>query len=232
MQIGLQPGGSNFGRGYVENGAILRVGPTEGCVICGYAVAIGHVNKRDSPARVLAGNLDGEFLLTKADRTLFDTSREPSNGRCAAESIGKRDKNLLRRWHVCRSRLLLPFVARMFEWGLSSYLCNEGRCQRLRRTPVACEAGNFASPVKVHSVDGLHHLHHFSSHQLLLLIVSIKRAFHMTETAFHSERVGNELHCRDDLIGRNTLQLLDILIDCFRWFRRRDLELGWRDLQT
>jgi hypothetical protein len=78
-------------------------------------------------------------------------------------------------------------------------------------------------PIEVVAVDGSHHLHHLPRGLLRFLVIFLQSTFDVAVTAFHPERVSDELHCRDQLVRRNFLQYLNVLIGlgCRLTFKRR-----------
>ena len=60
-------------------------------------------------------------------------------------------------------------------------------------------------------VDGDHHRHHLPGSLFLVLIVLIECALDVAEIAFHAQRVGDELHGRNQLVGWNVFEHLDVL---------------------
>ena len=79
------------------------------------------------------------------------------------------------------------------------------RCHRVRRAAMAGVAGNFAMALEVLLVDGHHHADHLARREFRLLVVFLKSASEVTVFAFDAQRRGDELHRRNDLIGRDSL---------------------------
>src|SRR5215472_4386938 len=73
------------------------------------------------------------------------------------------------------------------------------------RAAMTGVAGNFAMALEVLLVDGHHHSDHLARRQFRLLVVFFKSASHVTVFAFDAERSSDELHRRDNLIGRYSL---------------------------
>ena len=75
--------------------------------------------------------------------------------------------------------------------------------------------------VKVVLVNGEHHLHHFARRLLRLLVVLVHGVLDVAVLAINSQRCRYKLHGRNHLIGRNTLQHLDVLVRLFGSLARR-----------
>jgi hypothetical protein len=60
-------------------------------------------------------------------------------------------------------------------------------------------------------VDRKHHAHHAASNLLLLLGVVVEMAFHVAETALHTQGRCYEAHARNQLIGGNAIQHFEVL---------------------
>ena len=71
-----------------------------------------------------------------------------------------------------------------------------------------------ALPIEILLVDGEHHLHHFSRGLFGLLVILLESVMNVAELALDSERSGDELHGRKQIVGGNVLQYLHIL-ECF-----------------
>ena len=67
-------------------------------------------------------------------------------------------------------------------------------------------------------VDGKHHGHHFARGLLGLLVVFFEGALDVAELALHAQRCGDELHGGHQLVGRNILEDLNILVLVGRLF--------------
>jgi len=102
---------------------------------------------------------------------------------------------------------------------------------------MARVASYFQAIIEVALIDSEHHLHHFASRLLRLLVVLIECAFNMAVFALHAQRSGDELHRRNELVGRNPFQNLNVLeglVGCsYRWWSDalRNGELRQRDDQ-
>src|SRR5579871_4875730 len=93
----------------------------------------------------------------------------------------------------------------------------------MERPTMAGIARDLALTIEAVLVQREHHLHHLARPLLWLLVILIEGALYMTVFATHSERRRHELHRRNNLIGRGSLQHLYVLINLFsgRWRLRR-----------
>ena len=67
--------------------------------------------------------------------------------------------------------------------------------------------------IKVVFIDSEHHSHHLARRLLGFFVILFKRVFQMAEVALHSQRGRNELHRRNELVGGNSFQHLDVLVN-------------------
>src|SRR5207244_2006488 len=123
-------------------------------------------------------------------------------------------------WGSIGCRDVLPEGA--LDSGSGAALSNYGYGYRMRCATMAGVAGDRLLGIKVVPVNGSHHLHHPPRGLLGFLVIFLQSPFHVAITAFHAQRVSDELHGRDELISRNFLQHLNILIclccrHCARW---------------
>ena len=70
-------------------------------------------------------------------------------------------------------------------------------------------------------IDRHHHFDHLARRDFGLLVVLFVRMRNVAELAFDAERSSNELHRGDDLVGRDSLESLNILEFFFREFGSR-----------
>ena len=82
-------------------------------------------------------------------------------------------------------------------------------------------AGNFSVALEVVFIDRHHHIDHLPRGDFGLFVVLFVRVRHMAELAFDAKRSGNELHRGDHLIGRDSLESLNILELFLRELRPR-----------
>ena len=76
-------------------------------------------------------------------------------------------------------------------------------------------ASNFAVALEVLLVDGHHHANHFARGQFGLFVVFFHPVRHMAIFALDAQRSGDELHRRDDLLGGNSFERLDVFVFFF-----------------
>jgi len=105
-----------------------------------------------------------------------------------------------------------PFAACRLEF----FVCDDGCGHRIRRTAVAGVAGDLAVTLEVVFIDRYHHFDHFARRDFGLLVVLFVRMRNVAELAFDAKRISNELHRGYDLVGRDSLESLNILEFFFR----------------
>ena len=67
--------------------------------------------------------------------------------------------------------------------------------------------------IKVVFIDREHHAHHFARCLLGFFVILFKRIFQVTKIALHSQGCRDELHGRNQLVGRNAFEYLNVLVD-------------------
>src|SRR5664279_3105188 len=87
---------------------------------------------------------------------------------------------------------------------------------------MAGVAGDVALSGKVILVYSQDHLDHLPSCLFWLLVIAVECVFDVTVLAAHAERLRNELHRRNELIGGSSFQHLDIFVDLFCRFGTSD----------
>src|ERR1700693_1501077 len=179
-----------------------------------------------------AENVDRENPSAEIDSPLLHPRGQFANCGRATKGVEVLGENLFGRRNVGRNRAMLVFLLLLHLSGrnLSARFSDHWCSYRMRGSVMAGVTSHFALSLEIVLIDGEHHLHHFASSLLGLFIVLLGRSLNVAETALHSERVGNELHRRDQLVRGYTLQNLDILVNlighsCFgrRWFSRAGL---------
>src|ERR1700689_3462759 len=72
--------------------------------------------------------------------------------------------------------------------------------------------------IEVLLIDSKHHAHHLSRRLLVFIVILFEGIFPMTEIALHPERGRDELHGGNKLVGWNSSEYLDVLVNLLRGF--------------
>src|SRR5579864_1330702 len=94
-------------------------------------------------------------------------------------------------------------IFRADDWG----------CRRFVLTPVTRVARHFPMTIEVIFIDREHHAYHLARGLLRFLVILFKSAFQMTEIALDAQRGGDELHGWHELVGGNSSEYLDVLVN-------------------